>query len=101
MARRTTVPQIGLLYNRDRRLAAVMLDLLRAEPGLRVGDNEPYKVDDLTDYTIPVHGERRGILHVEIETRQDLIADSAGQSAWADRLARVLRAAQQRLAAAG
>jgi len=88
---------IGILYNRDRRLAAVMLDLLRAETGLVVGDNEPYAVSDLTDYTIPVHGEQRGILHVEIEVRQDLIAEPAGQSAWADRLARVLTAAQQRL----
>jgi predicted N-formylglutamate amidohydrolase len=57
-------------------------------------------VGDLTDYTIPVHGERRGIPHVEIEIRQDLIADSAGQRAWADRLARLLPEAWRRLAAA-
>jgi predicted N-formylglutamate amidohydrolase len=88
---------IGILYHRDRRLAQIMLDLLRNEPELQVGDNEPYTVGDLTDYTIPVHGERRGILHVEIEMRQDLVTQAAGQAAWADRLARVLTAAQQRL----
>ena len=54
-----------------------------------VGDNEPYAVSDDTDYTIPVHGEARGLMNSGIEIRQDLIADQAGQQAWADRLARI------------
>jgi predicted N-formylglutamate amidohydrolase len=82
--------QIGLLSARDRRFAEALLPLLRAEPDLAVGDNEPYDVSDETDYTIPVHGERRGIPHVGLEIRQDLIADPAGQAAWAGRLARLL-----------
>ena len=65
-----------------------------------VGDNEPYAVGDLTDYTIPVHGERRGLPHVEIEIRQDLIAMPAGQRAWTQRLARLLPEARRRLSAA-
>ena len=44
-----------------------------------VGDNEPYAVSDETDYTIPVHGEARGLMNTGIEIRQDLIADAAGQ----------------------
>src|SRR5947207_8104468 len=88
---------IGVLYNRDTRLAHTRLDLLRAEGDLAVGDNEPYAVGDLTDYTVPVHAERRGLAHVEIEIRQDLIADAAGQAAWAARLARLLSAADARL----
>ena len=44
---------VGALYNRDKRLSNLMLDVLRREPGLIVGDNEPYCVDDETDYTIP------------------------------------------------
>jgi predicted N-formylglutamate amidohydrolase len=55
-----------------------------------IGENEPYAVGDLTDYTIPVHGEGRGLPHVEIEIRQDLIAEPAGQALWAERLARLL-----------
>src|SRR5262249_9873679 len=47
---------------------------------------------------IPVHGERRGLPHVELEIRQDLIAEPAGQRAWADRLARLLPAALDQLA---
>ncbi|MFS8037013.1 N-formylglutamate amidohydrolase [Xanthobacter sp. AM11] len=83
----------GVLYHRDARLAGAVLAALRQEPGLCVGDNEPYSVDDSTDYTIPVHGERRGLLHVGIEIRQDLIADAAGQAQWGERIARTLTAA--------
>src|SRR5262249_62163300 len=81
---------VGILYNRDARLAHLMLELLRREGDLVVGDNEPYAVGDLSDYTVPTHGEKRGLPHVEIEIRQDLIAAAAGQSAWAARVARVL-----------
>src|SRR6266446_5253019 len=83
----------AVLYNRDARRARPLFELLSAEDGLVVGDNEPYAVSDLTDYTVPVHGERRGLPHVEIEIRQDLIAETAGQAAWAERLARLLPAA--------
>lgn len=84
----------GVLYQRDPRLARALLALLRAEPGLEVGDNQPYAVSDQTDYAIVEYGERRGLLHVELEIRQDLIADEEGQTAWAERLARVLPAAR-------
>jgi predicted N-formylglutamate amidohydrolase len=86
----------GVLYNRDPAYARIVLDLLEREGDLVVGDNEPYRVGDLTDYTIPVHGERRGLPHVELEIRQDLIADEAGQRAWAARLARLLPEALRR-----
>jgi predicted N-formylglutamate amidohydrolase len=82
----------GILYNRDARLARHMMTMLESRGDLMVGDNEPYAVSDATDYTIPVHGERRGLVHVEIEVRQDLIADEHGQRAWAKRLAEACRA---------
>jgi predicted N-formylglutamate amidohydrolase len=81
---------IGTLYHRDTRLPPLLLKLLRAESGLVVGDNEPYAVSDETDYTIPVHGEARGLMNSGIEIRQDLITEEAGQTVWADRLARIL-----------
>jgi predicted N-formylglutamate amidohydrolase len=59
-----------------------------------VADNEPYFVSDATDYTIPRHGEARGLPHVEIEIRQDLVGDEAGQALWAARIASALRDAQ-------
>jgi predicted N-formylglutamate amidohydrolase len=82
---------IAALYNRDKRLPPLLLSALRAEGDLVVGDNEPYAVSDATDYTIPVHGEARGLLNTGIEIRQDLIADRSGQRQWAERLARILR----------
>jgi predicted N-formylglutamate amidohydrolase len=81
---------IGTLYHRDTRLPPLLLSLLRNETDLVVGDNEPYAVSDDTDYTIPVHGEARGLMNSGIEIRQDLIADPSGQQQWADRLARIL-----------
>ena len=80
----------GVLFNRDTRLARPMLELLRAEPGLVVGENQPYAVSDLTDYTVPVHGERAGLPSLELEIRQDLIAEPEGQREWAELLARLL-----------
>src|SRR3977135_2553451 len=80
---------IGTLYHRDTRLPPLLLKLLRAEADLVVGDNEPYAVSDETDYTIPIHGEARGLMNSGLEIRQDLIADQAGERQWADRLARI------------
>ena len=90
--------QVGVLFNRDLRMANVMLDLLRAEADLTVGANEPYAITDDSDYSVPTHAASRGLLHVEIEIRQDLIADAAGQTAWAERFARLLTAAEGLLA---
>jgi predicted N-formylglutamate amidohydrolase len=87
----------AVLYNRDRRFAGAVLDMLRREPDLQIGDNEPYFVSDETDYTIPRHGEARGLPHVEIEIRQDLIGDDAGQVEWAERICRALQGAEQTL----
>ncbi len=96
--------EVGILYNpnaRDTRLPRIMLDLLHAEGDLVVGDNAPYAITGASDYTVPVHGERRFLPHVEIEIRQDLISDEAGQAAWAGRLARLLPIADTRLGEAG
>jgi predicted N-formylglutamate amidohydrolase len=70
----------GLLYNRGCRLADILLPSLREDPSLVIGANEPYSVADETDYTIPEDGERRGLLRVGIELREDLIAEEAGQN---------------------
>jgi predicted N-formylglutamate amidohydrolase len=81
---------IGTLYRRDTTLPPLLLKALRAEGDLVVGDNEPYAVGEQTDYTIPVHGEARGLINSGIEIRQDLIADLSGQRQWAQRMARIL-----------
>jgi predicted N-formylglutamate amidohydrolase len=80
----------GVLYGKDARFAHQVLARLRADGRWVVGDNEPYRVSEATDYGVIHHAERRGIPYVELEIRQDLIAESAGQSEWADFLADVL-----------
>ena len=84
----------GVLYHKDSRLGRPLIELLRAEPGLLVGDNEPYAASDVSDYSIIEHAERRGNPYVELEVRQDLIAAAPGQREWAARLARCIVAAK-------
>jgi len=82
--------KIGLMYRKDLRLGQALLELLRQDDSLHAGENLPYAISDITDYTIPVHGEARRLPHVGIEVRQDLITDTLGQQEWARRLATLL-----------
>ncbi|KNG94304.1 N-formylglutamate amidohydrolase [Pseudaestuariivita atlantica] len=84
--------QVGILSAWDRRLSDPVIDALRAQPDLCVGDNEPY-VGHLPGDAVHRHALKPGHHNILIEVRQDLIADSDGQRAWADRLAPVLQAA--------
>jgi predicted N-formylglutamate amidohydrolase len=84
----------AILYNRDRRLAGIVLKMLRREADLIIADNEPYFVSDATDYTVPHHAEARSLPYVEIEIRQDLVSDDAGQAEWAARISRALTEAE-------
>jgi predicted N-formylglutamate amidohydrolase len=85
----------AVLYNRDRRFAGLVLDMMRRDRDLIIADNEPYFVSDETDYTIPRHAEARSLPHVEIEIRQDLVSGGTGQTEWAARVARALLEAQR------
>ncbi len=89
--------QVAVLYNRNPRLSRIAARLLQAEGDLRVCENDPYSVSDQTDYGVPVHAERGGLDYLEIEIRQDLIADETGQAAWAERLGRLLPVALREL----
>ena len=92
----------GVRFNQDMGLSRILLDLLNAEPGLCVGENEPYSVSNTSDYTAPVLAEARGLPYLEIEIRQDLIEQEAGQREWAERMIRLLPEAWDRyLASAG
>lgn len=81
----------GILWDRDDRVALPLIEGLRAEPGLVVGDNEPY-TGRLRNDCLYRHGTARGFPHALIEIRQDLIESDDGQAAWAVRYARLLRA---------
>jgi len=81
--------QVGVLWDADPRLAKPLIERLRADPELIVGDNEPYD-GALAGDALHRHATARGLANVLIELRQDLIADDAGVAAWAERLAPIL-----------
>ena len=87
----------AVLYNRDPRFGGCLLEALRSETGLIVGDNEPYSGKEQIGYTLPHHGESRGIPHVEVEIRQDLIQLPSGHAEWSRRMTAALLAAEQAL----
>ena len=82
---------IGILWNRDARLARRMIDFLAAEAAIVVGENEPYSGRGDAGFSIHHHGERRGIPNILIEVRQDLIAAPQGVERWAAVLESALR----------
>jgi len=82
---------VGVLYDRDRRLADPVMQRL-AEAGFTVGDNEPYS-GALEGDTLYQHGTLRGLPHALIEIRQDLIAGDEAAQAFAVRLMPILDAA--------
>lgn len=83
---------LGVLWNRDSRLAGPLLDRFRVDPELCVGDNEPYSGREV-GFTMDTHGGAAGLPHVEVEIRQDLLADEVGRERWATVVGDVLAAA--------
>lgn len=86
---------VGIVHDSDERISKPLLADLAAETGIVVGDNEPYSPTDRVYYTLERHARTRGWPCAMIEIRNDLIADEDGQSAWAERLARLLQAQGQ------
>ena len=80
-----------MLHDGDTRLAGPMIDALAAEPGLVVGENEPYSPADDVYYSLERHAVSRGLGHVMLEIRNDRIATVEQQRDWAARLAAAIR----------
>ena len=75
--------QVSSLWNRDGRLALPFMAALAARGDVTVGDNQPYSARNNFGYTVHRHGELRGLPHLLVEIRQDLIADGDGVRHWA------------------
>ena len=76
---------IGLLYNRDNRVAlALQQTLKKYNPSLIIGMNNPYTISDEEDFTVPEFGEAMGVPHVLVEIRQDLINRRENLAQWVD-----------------
>jgi len=86
---------VGILWDLDDRVARPLIDMLAQDKNLVVGDNEPYD-GALRGDTMFKHAIVNGFAHALIEIRQDLIADSKGALAWAQRLAPIVDAIDRR-----
>ena len=86
---------VGILWDRDDRVARPLMEMLAADTTLTVGDNEPYD-GALRGDTMFRHAIVNGFAHALIEIRQDLIADLEGAVAWAERLAPIVEEINRR-----
>ena len=82
---------IGVLWDRDPRLATRLLAALRQNTAIEVGDNQPYTGSDPKSYSLQCHGEAYGRPHASLEIRQDLIDTPRGVETWARIVADALR----------
>lgn len=82
---------IGVLWNRDPRIAVPLIERLRARGDLEVGDNQPYSGRDAQGYTVKHHAEAHGLPAVALEIRQDLVDTHHGAAHWAGIVADALR----------
>jgi predicted N-formylglutamate amidohydrolase len=84
---------VGLLWRQDNPLATALAAALASDPGvLPLGINQPYSIDDASDYALPVHAEPAGLPHVLIEVRNDYLKTPDAVAEMADRLAAALNA---------
>ena len=83
---------LGVLHDRDTRLADKLITAFGRMKDMAVKRNEPYGPQDGVCHTLNLHAEPRGLPYAMLEIRNDLIAQSAGQKSWAKRLAEVLGA---------
>ena len=89
---------IGFLYRHDDITSPLLRDAVaKIQPDLCIGMNQPYQIEDASDWFVPRHGEARGMAHSLIEIRNDHIADVAGQAVFADLLSDAITAALRRL----
>src|SRR5512147_2278385 len=80
---------LGVLWNRDPRLAVPLIEILREREGLHVGDNQPYDGKEIA-YTLNLHAGSAGLAHCAVEVRQDHCESAAKLDEFADLLADAL-----------
>jgi predicted N-formylglutamate amidohydrolase len=74
---------VGVLHDRDLRIARPLMDALAARGDVCVGDNKPYSGRGQAGKSIHLHACDRGLPHVMVEIRQDLIDTHKGAEHWA------------------
>src|SRR4029079_16299419 len=88
---------LGVLHDRDARLADIVLGWCARRTAILVKRNKPYGPQDGFCHTLNLHGGPRGLNHVMLEIRNDLISHEAGQVQWVQRLTAILEQAVARI----
>lgn len=84
--------EVGFLFRKDSETSRYLgKSLHEMHPDLTIGMNEPYQIDDSSDWFVPHHGEARGVPHSLIEIRNDLIRTPEDQVKWAARLTTAIK----------
>lgn len=82
---------IGISWTRDERVAAPLLEGLAGLRGITIGNNQPYALEIGCDFTTPEHAMTRGLAHLQLELRQDLVSTVEAANRWADILYSLIR----------
>ena len=84
----------GVLWDQDARVAHPLIEALRRNRELCVGNNQPYSGQDHFDFSQGHHATSRGLPTALVEIRSDLVRDARGAERHAcllgDALARVM-----------
>lgn len=85
--------ELGILHDRDDRMARMMMRAAPKHSSLRTALNEPYAAIDGVTHTLREHAIPRGLPNVMIEVRNDLLGDDAGIARVATDLTAMLESA--------
>jgi len=78
----------GFLTRQTKRVGEKFVRYIEQQrPDMKAAVNEPYFIEDATDWFIPQHAEPRGLTHGLIEIRNDQLQDGKGIDNWAELLA--------------
>ena len=74
--------EIGLLYENKSDFIEVLLNYFQTQTSFEIGDNKPYSMQKrygCSNYTLPIHAQKRHLPYIGIEIRQDLIVEPRNQ----------------------
>lgn len=89
--------ELGILHDRDTRLADVMLKQADQCPHRLIARNDPYGPEDGVTHSLCIHALSRGLPNVMIEVRNDLLLTSEGVAGMAEEILTLLEPALEEI----
>ena len=84
--------EIGLLHDKDDRLAKPMMREALKQTNLKVEFNSPYSPSDNVMHTVNRHATKKGFMNVMIEVKNDLLSNSSDINSIAFALSEMIKA---------